>query len=398
MRYIIVGNGVSGTTAAANIRKLDNDGEITIITDEAYPFYSRIRLIEFLAGETDEKGLLIRKDKWYEENRLGLVLGTQVAGIENEKKMVTLSNGEGMPYDRLLLATGGVPHLPPIPGAGLRGAFALRTLRDAIAIREYAAGGKGVVVLGGGVLGLEAGNALRKAGSKVTVIEFLPRLLPRQMDTEGAALLKAKMEGMGIGFHIGKNLKEITGAGKVSGVVLEDGTKIDCGLVLLCCGVRPNAGLAGKLGLPVKKGIPVNDRMETAIKDIYAAGDLIEHRGVFYGIWPAAEKQGEVAGINMAGGTALYEGTVISNTLKVVGIDLFAAGDIDPEGRRESIVFKDDDRHIYKKLVIGENRLVGAILLGDLKDRARLLKAIETKKDISGMRDRLRQWDVAPLS
>jgi len=397
MKYLIVGNGVAGTTAAANIRKLDPEGEITIVTEEPYPFYSRIRLIEFLAGETDGKGLRLRKDKWYEENRLRLILDTQVTGIENEKKRVTLSNGEGIPYDRLLLATGGVPHLPPIPGAGTKGVFALRTLRDAIAIREYAAGGKGVVILGGGVLGLEAGNALRKAGSMVTVVEFLPRLLPRQMDPEGAGILRARMEGMGIGFHIGKNLKEITGAGKVSGVVLQDDTKIDCALVLLCCGIRPNAGLAEKLGLPVRKGIPVNDRMETAVKDIYAAGDLIEHREVFYGIWPAAERQGETAGINMAGGTALYEGTVISNTLKVVGIDLFAAGDIDPEGRRESIVFKDDDRHIYKKLVIGENRLGGAILLGDLKDRARLMKAIETKKDISGIRNQLRQWDLQSL-
>lgn len=395
MKYVIIGSGVAGTTAASNIRKLDSSGEITILTDEAVPFYSRIRLIEYLAKEADQQGIIIHKADWYEKNNIELVLNSPVSGIDKDNKKVIISDGGQIGYDRLLIATGGISFVPPVPGSDKKGVFALRTIRDADEIIAYADGVKKVILIGGGVLGLEAGNSLRKTGHDVTVVEFFPRLLPRQMDPQGAEVLKAQMEGMGFKFFLGAKSKEILGDGGVKGLLLEDGTRIDGDLIIISAGVRPQSGLCKGLGLTIGKGVVVNDRMETEIKDIYAAGDLIEHRGMFYGIWPAAQKQGEVAGINMAGGNAVYEGTMMSNMLKVVGIDLAAAGDIDADGKCESIVQKDKD--IYRKLVIKDNVIAGCILYGDISGYQKILKAIDGKKNIGDIRQKIEKWDLSGL-
>ncbi|MEK6581465.1 MAG: FAD-dependent oxidoreductase, partial [Nitrospirota bacterium] len=306
MKYIIIGNGVAGTTAAANIRKVDHEGEITIVSDEAYPFYSRIRLIDYLAGETDEKGLVIYKDAWYEKNNIKLLLNTPVSEIDKDMKEIAVPSGQRLKYDKLLIAAGGVSFIPPLPGSDKKGVFTLRTIKDAGEIKKCVEQAKKVILIGGGILGIEVGNSLRKVGCSVSIIEFFSRLLPRQMDREGAEILKAQMEKMGFTFYLGAKTKEIFGDDRVLGVKLEDGTIIDCNMVIISAGVRPNTELANKIGVKCNRGLPVNDRMETEIQDIYAAGDLIEHRNLYYGIWPAAEKQGEVAGINMAGGSAGY--------------------------------------------------------------------------------------------
>ena len=397
MKYLIIGNGVAGTTAAVNIRRLDSYGEITILSDESTPFYSRIRLIEYLAGEAGEKDIVIYKNEWYEKNNIRLLLNTSIADIDKDKKQVVTTNNERFEYDRLLLATGSFSFVPPITGADKKGVFTLRTLKDAEEIIDYAKGAKRVLLIGGGVLGLEAGNALRKRGCKITVVEFFPRLLPRQLDIAGAEILYAQLEGLGFTFYLGAKAKEIIGDDKVRGLVLEDGTRIDCDLIVISAGVRPHAELGKNLGLTINKGLLVNDRMETEMKDIYAAGDLIEHRGVFYGIWPAAQKQGEIAGINMAGGNAVYEGTTMSNILKVAGIDLAAAGDIDADGKYKSFIQKDRDRYIYKKLVIIDNVLSGCILYGDITGYRKILKAIDEKKDISEIKIALSNWDLSVL-
>ncbi len=397
VRYLIVGNGVAGTTAAASIRKIDGDGQITVLSEEAYPFYTKIRLPEYLSGELDKQKLIVRKSDWYRELNIELFLNTVVSGIDHDKKMV-LTSGGSMPYDRLLLATGGVSFVPPIPGADKKGVFTLRTLADAIAIRAFAqSANKRVLLIGGGVLGLEAGNGLRKAGHTITVAEVFPRLLPRQMDHEGASILQSQMEQFGFRFHLGAHSKEIIGNDTAEGLLLNDGTRIDCDMVIISAGVRPKSVLAQVLGLKIEKGVIVDDRMSTGIPDVYAAGDLIQHSGVFYGLWPAAEKQGEVAGINMAGGHALYHGTPISNRLKVVGIDLVAAGDIDADGGKESIVFKDRSSFIYKKLVLDQNRIIGTILYGDINDTRRILNAIGNKTDISSIKKDLEQWNMGKL-
>ncbi|MBI4699088.1 MAG: NAD(P)/FAD-dependent oxidoreductase [Nitrospirae bacterium] len=411
MKYLIIGNGVAGTAAAANIRKLDSSGDITIITDESTPFYSRIRLIEYLAGEAGEKDIVVYKNEWYEKNGIKLRLDTLITDIDKDQKHVITTTGERIRYDKLLLATGSYCFVPPMTGADKKGVFTLRTIRDADEVINYARGLSRALIVGGGVLGLEAGNALRKRGLEISVVEFFPRLLPRQMDPDGAEILKAQLQSMGFLFYLGAKSKEIAGNDKVQALILEDGTRIDCDLIIISAGVRPNAGLGKKLGLTINKGLVVNDRMETDAKDIYAAGDLIEHRGVFYGIWPAAQKQGEIAGINMAGrydpsgsirteiprGSAVYEGTTMSNVLKVAGLDLAAAGDIDADGKCESIFQKDREKFTYKKLVLKGNIIAGCILYGDISGHRRILKAIDEKKDISGIKEALARWDLNAL-
>lgn len=397
MKYIIIGNGVAGTTAASNIRKLDSEGEIAMLSDEAYPFYSRIRLIEYLSGDLDENGLVIYKDAWYEKNNIKLLLNTTAAEVIKDSKEIITVSGHRLKYDKLLLATGGASFIPPIPGADKNGVFALRTIKDASEIKRYSEKAKNVVIIGGGVLGLEAGNSLKKTGCSVIVIESFPRLLPRQMDFEGAAILTSQMVSMGFTFYLGAKIKEISGDDAVKSIKLEDGTIIDCNMAIISAGVKPNIELPNKLGLKLNKGLLVNDRMATEIQDIYAAGDLIEHSGRFYGIWPAAEKQGEVAGINMAGGNAVYEGTTPSNILKIAGIDLIAAGDIDADNKHESIILNDKEKFIYRKLVIINNTIAGCIFYGNTEGWKKIKKSIDEKQDITSVKKELEHWNMEKL-
>lgn len=399
MKYVVIGNGIAGITAASTIRKYDRNGTITILSDEGFPFYSRIRLIDFLSGGIDEKALILKDINWYFDQKIELMLNTVVTGININTKELTISGHRTIPYDRLLLATGGIAFLPPIPGIDKNGVFVLRTVKDAQAINAHVEAGKRrVILIGGGVLGLEAGYNLIKHGCDVTVVEFFPRLLPRQMDPDGAAILQSQMEKLGFRFHLGVTTKEIRGGQNATGIILDNATVIDSDIVLISAGVRPRAGLAQKLGMKIEKGVVVNDRMETDIPDIFAAGDLIQHKGIFYGLWASSEKQGEIAGINMSGGTATYKGTTISNILKVAGVDLAAAGEIDADGNYESIVISDREHFIYKKLVIDRNRMIGAILYGDISHMRKIFNAIEGKKDISRIKSQLHEWNVQDLS
>lgn len=397
MKYLIVGNGVAGTTAAAAIRKNDPTGEIRMITEEAYPFYSRIRLMEYISGEVDLPKLQLKNQAWYDENKIQLVLNSRVADIDPTAREIVIQSGQKVPYDKLLLATGAVSFLPPIKGADKKGVFSLRNIQDAEAIKKYARGKSRALLIGGGLLGLEVGNSLRKAGLIISVAEFFPRLLPRQTDPACAEMLKGRLEQMGFVFYLGVVSQEILGGDTAQGLVLEDARQIPADLVIVSAGVRPNMSLAQKLGIKVGKGIPVTDRMETEIPGIFAAGDAVEHRGVVYGIWSAAEQQGEVAGTAMAGGAAEYKGTTFSNQLKVVGIDLLATGDIDPDGKLESFVEQDNQAGTYRKLVVKDNRLAGVLLFGNLDGRVKLLKAIDGKTDISALKDPLSRFDLSGL-
>ncbi len=401
MEYLVIGSGVAGISGAAAIRQRDSGGRITILTEEAYPFYSRIRLPDFLAGRVSQEALQLKKESWYREQRIDLRLEQQVAALDVAAGSVRTLAGASFPFDRLLLATGGVSFVPPVAGAGKEGVFTLRTLGDAIRIRAHAATAKRVVVIGGGVLGLEAGNGLRLAGCQVTVIEFFDRLLPRQTDPVGSALLKARLEGMGFAFVLPARVEQILGEERVSGLRLADGRELACDLVIIAAGVRANLGLAREAGLAVDRGVLVDDRMCTSHPQIFAAGDLVQHRDTTYGIWPAAQEQGEVAGANLAGDDLRFTGMVPSNLLKVAGIDLFAMGDIDGEGRREqaAIVNLDEERAVYWKLVLDEReRLIGAILFGDLSHRRRLVAAIDEVRAVSpGLRAALQEGHLERL-
>ena len=391
--YLIIGNGVAGNAAAENIRKHDPEGKIVVFSRESRPFYSVPALPSFLAGDKAADQIILHHQSWYDQHRIDLYLDTRVTQIDAAQKFVETDKGERFPFDKLLLATGGNSFVPPMQGADSPGVFTLRTLADADRIKKAAASAKTVVLIGGGLLGLEAGNGLRKMGLKVLVVEFFPRLLPRQMDAAGAAILARQMEDMGFTFHLGAKTREIAPGPEGLTVNLESGEKLKGDLVLISAGVRPDLSLAQALGLNIDKGVKVDDSMKTSRDGIYAAGDLIEHRGRFYGIWPAAMEQGAVAGAAMAGQAATYEGTLPSNVLKVVGIDLVAAGDIDADGKLKAVVHTDSAKKTYRKLVIQDNLLVGAILLGDIRGSAEIQAAIKKKLDLSPLKDELVQAD-----
>lgn len=374
-RYVIVGNGVAGTTAAEHIRKNDGEGQITILTDEDLPFYSRIRLIDYLGGDLDEAGLVARTPEWYTERRIELKTCVRVTGIDGERRVVATAGAGEIPYDLLLLATGSHSYVPPIIGADRQGTFTLRTIADAREIVSCCLRGREVVVIGGGLLGLEAGNALRRRGMQVTVVEFLPRLLPRQLDPRGAAKLQGIMEAMGFSFQLGISVHEIQGGTTVERVVLDNCEVLPADLVLIAAGVRPNLELARCLALECERGVVVDAMLRTSRPEVYAAGDVAEFKGNVYGIWLAALQQGKIAGANMAGGSQLYRGTVMANKLKVAGIDLAAVGEIDADGQYRSEV--EETENVYRKMVYGhDNRLIGAVLLGDTSNLAEVTREV----------------------
>jgi nitrite reductase (NADH) large subunit len=386
-RYLIIGNGVAGTMAAENIRKGDKDGSITIITNEGISFYYRIRLNEYIAGELSMDALQARKPQWYEEMNIDLRLGSRVTSIDPLKGIAETEKGEKFSYDRLLLATGSNSFVPPIKGSEKAGVFTVRNIEDAKNIITYAKNIKEVVLIGGGLLGLEAGNALRRLGKDVTVVEFFPRLLPRQLDVKGAGRLQAIMEDMGFKFRLGAKTQAVEGETNVTAVSLEGGESLPAGMVIVSAGVRPDLALAKAMGVDCDKGVKVNEHLMTSMTNVYAAGDVMEFRGVPYGIWPAAMEQGKIAGTNMAGGNAVYNGTTMANTLKVVGIDLASAGDIDADEKLESKVSTTDTT--YKKIVFDKNRIIGCIMLGDTTGFNKITKAITENKDVSGIKELL---------
>ena len=388
-RYLIIGDGVAGARAAVRIKETDPNGEIQIFTEETYPFYYRVRFPEFVAGEVTIEGLTIHTQEFYQNKGVSLHLEERIEEVYPEKKEVVSGKGKTYVYDQLLIATGGTAFVPPIKGVEKKGVFTLRSMQDAINIKEFSGKVSQAILIGGGLVGLETGGALLRRGVKVAVIEYNPRILPRQMDPEGSQILQGRMEEMGFSFFINGQSDEIFGKEKVEGLRLKDGRIIEGQMVIISAGVRPNLQLAKGMGLETKNGILVNDRLETKREGVFAAGDVAEHRGRSYGIWPAAQKQGEIAGVNMAGGSLIYEGTVLSNTLKVVGINLTAAGEIDPEGRLECVVRSDREKCNYCKVTFKENRIIGCILLGRTQGVSEILNAIEKKIDVKELKDSL---------
>ena len=385
--YLIIGNGAAGTTAAESIRKLDKAGKMTIVTEESTPFYYRMRLPEFISGDLAEDKLIAKNDQWYKDQGIELKLNTRIQGANPGKKAVVTQGNQEIAYDRLLVATGSRSFIPPMKGSDKKGVFALRSIQDARDIVAWARKMQKVVLIGGGLLGLEAGNALRKLGKKVMVVEFFPRLLPRQLDVAGAGRLQTTMEGMGFSFRLGAKTQEIQGEERVTGVLLEGGELLPAEMVIVSAGVRPALELAKALNLDHDKGIKVDEQMRTTQPGVFAAGDVAEFKGIPYGIWTAATEQGQIAGTNMAGGNALYKGTVMANTLKVVGIDLASAGNIDAENKLESKGLTDEK--VYKKIVLENDLIAGCIMLGDTKGFTKITKMMSEKQNVSQIKDKL---------
>ena len=386
-RYVVVGDGVAGARAAVKIKETDPKAEVLICTDEAYPFYYRVRFPELVGGEVSVKDILIHSKDFYQSKGISLLLEEKITEVHPGKREAVSQRGATYPYDSLLVATGGNAFVPAIKGVNKKGVFTLRSMKDALDFREYMKGVRQAILVGAGLVGLETGGALLRRGIKVAIIDHNSTILPRQVDPEGARVLQEKMEEMGFSFLLHGQTEEILGKEEVEGLRLKDGRSAEGQMVILSAGVRPSVELAKQMGLDVKNGIVVNDRMETSSAGVFAAGDVAEHRGRCYGVWPAAQKQGEVAGVNMAGGSGIYRGTTVSNTLKVVGIDLTSIGEIDTAGKLECIVRRDREKGVYSKITFKEEKIVGCILLGDLSGKAEILNAIEQNFSINDLKE-----------
>ncbi|OQY06220.1 MAG: hypothetical protein B6I22_05830 [Desulfobacteraceae bacterium 4572_123] len=372
--YLIIGNGVAGTTAAETIRKNDPHGEITLLAREHLPFYSRIRLPEYAAGKIPEDALIIKNLAWHESNRIRLYTNTQATSIDFQKKQVMTAAGESFAWDKLLLATGSHSFIPPVQGSKKNRVFALRNVEDAQRLLELGDTVTDVVIIGGGLLGLEAGAHILDAGKKVTVVEFFNRLLPRQLDNEGSAKLQKLMETMGFSFRLEEATEAIIGNDdRVEAVKLKSGTILRADAVLFATGVRSTLDLVAASDIEADQGIIVNERMETNIADVYAAGDVALFNGINYCIWPEAADQGRVAGIAMTGGDISYVGRPPSNKLKVAGIALASAGNIDTDNIHDNEIVS--TKSVYKKLVRDDKgKLIGCIMIGDTKAFNTLVK------------------------
>ena len=408
-KIIIIGNGVAGATAAEVIRKKNKDVSISVYSDEPYPFYSRIKLPHFLGDEIKQEDIYIYNADWYKGNGIEFYPGTKIKKIEPDSKYIITEKEEKVEYDKLLLATGSTNFVPPIKGREKKGFFTLRTIKDVLSIKEYSLktcserseSNKNAIMIGGGLLGLEAARGLKVRGLDVTVVEFFPRLLPRQLDEKGAKVLRKLIEKVGIEIVLNAQSDEVLGEDKVAGLKLKDGRNVDCNLIIISAGITPRIELAKEAGIAVNKGIIVNERLETNIKGIYAAGDCAEFQGRIYGLWTASTEQGTIAGNNIAGVDIVYSGTTPSTTLKIVGIDLTSIGVVNPpsptsplegegkgEGYRE-LIREDGSNEVYKKLVIKDGKIVGAILLGDTKDVRAVGKLIKNNVDVSKHEDKL---------
>lgn len=394
MNFTIIGNGVAGNTAALTLARVAPGAQIDVYTAEAHPYYPRPLLPAFLAGDLSLKRLYFQPAAWYAKRGITLHLGVQVAALIPQEHQLRLANGTTASYDRLLLAMGAHPFVPPVRGADKPGVFTLRTVDDAQAIQTYARGVRRAIVIGGGLLGLEAARALRVLGLDVTVIEFFPRLLPRQLDAEGAAVFQGLIESLGIEVMVDAVSEEILGTDGVTGLRLKDGREFGGDLVLIAAGVRSNVTLARQAGLEVNRGVVVDEHLRTSAADVYAAGDVAEFDGRVYGIVPAAIEQARAAAVNMAGDESVtYGGTLPSTRLKVVGIDLTSIGTIMPEEGREAeyqeLRRADAARGLYRKLVLKEGRIVGAILLGDKARVKPVTQLINRGVDVSAHAERL---------
>jgi len=398
-RYIVVGNGVAGVTAAQSIVRADPTAEVHIFGAEPYPYYRRPRLWEFIAGEVEQDALYFRPLEWYAERGIHVHLGVRATSLDPSAHCLTLSDGSIAEYDRLLLATGGRPFVPPFEGTGREGVFTLCTLDDALAMKTYALDVRRAAVIGGGLLGLETARALRSAGLEVTVIEFAPYLLPRQLDAEGAQVLQALLEAQGLLFLTNAATEAILGDGHARGVRLKDGRVVDGELVLISTGIRSRLELAREAGLEVNRGVVVDEQLRSSAADVYAAGDAAEFEGRVYGIIPAAIEQAQVAAANMVadpstssgrGGSTTYSGTMPANTLKVVGIDLTCLGEATATGDEFAILSRADPASgVYRRLALRKGKIVGAILLGDTQSVRPVRQLIATGRDVSAYSERL---------
>jgi len=387
-KLVLIGNGMAGVRTLEELLKLDADKyDITVFGAEPHPNYNRIMLSPVLAGEKTVDDIILNDQEWYAQNGITLKTGNPVTQIDRVHRHLKTESGEEIEYDRLLIATGSNPFIIPVPGHDKEGVIGFRDIADVETMLASSKQYKKAVVIGGGLLGLEAANGLMKNDMDVTVVHLLDTLMERQLDKPAATLLKASLEERGMRFLMEAQTAEILGDERVTGVKFADGAEIEADLVVMAVGIRPNMALAQEAGIHCERGIVVNDTMQTYDPRVYAVGECVQHRGTCYGLVAPLFEQAKVAANHLAQmGIAQYEGSVTSTKLKVTGIDLFSAGEfIEGEGD-ETLVLQDPAAGVYKKLVVRDNKIKGAVMYGDTLDGTWYFQLLRDGTDISAMR------------
>lgn len=386
-RIVIIGNGMAGLKLVEELEAIaPGRHALTVIGAEPVPAYNRVLLSSVLAGETTRDAIALRPADWYRDLNCALRLGDPAVALDPAARTVSLASGATLTFDRLVLATGSLPIRLPLAGADLPGVVTFRDFADLDAIEAAAASGRGAVVIGGGLLGIEAAVGLAGRGVPVTLVHLMDRLMERQLDARGAALLARALEARGITLRLGAQSAGIEGDRHVTGLRLAGGEVLPAGLLCMAVGIRPETRLAAAAGLAVGRGILVDDRMQTSVPGILAIGECAEHRGTVYGLVEPAYAQARTAAATLAGRDAAYQGSVLATNLKVSGLPVFSAGDFLGEPGTEAIVFEDRPLGHYRKLVIRDGRLVGAVLVGDAGDGLWYLDLIRDGRPISSIR------------
>ena len=390
-RLVVIGNGMAAGRAMEELfARAPGRYDVTVFGAEPRVNYNRIMLSPVLSGETTYEQILIHDEAWYRQHGVTLHRGVEIVAIDRAAKTVTARDGQVTGYDKLLIASGSSPFVPPIPGASLTGVRVYRDLDDVLAMHEAARRGGRAVVIGGGLLGLEAAAGLARRGMDVTVVHLMPTLMERQLDPEAGAMLQAEIERRGITVRCYASTAAILGTHHVTGVRFADGDEIPADIVVMAVGIRPNAALAKAAGLEVKRGVLVDDGMRTSDPDILAVGECVEHRGQCYGlVAPLYEMAGVVAARLAGDAEAFYEGSVTATKLKVTGINLFSAGDFAAGEDRQDVILRDPAAGQYRRLVLRDGRLIGAVLYGDTEDGAWFFDLVQKQVEITPLRDTL---------
>ena len=399
-KLVVVGNGMAGMRTVEELLKLAPDlYEITVFGAEPHPNYNRILLSPVLAGEQTLSEIVLNPRQWYIENDIELRTGTKVTRIDRARRVVEADDGTVAPYDRLLLATGSNPFILPITGTDLPGVITYRDIADTEAMIDAASHFSRAVVIGGGLLGLEAANGLRRRGMDVTVVHLMPWLMERQLDRMAAELLQRSLEAKGLAFRLEAKTEALIAGedGRVCGVRLASGEMLAADLVVMAVGIRPNVDLAKSAGLHCDRGVVVNDTLQTFDPRIYAIGECVAHRGQVYGLVAPLFEMAKVCANHLAGyGIGQYAGSQLSTKLKVTGIDLFSAGNFTGGADTEEIVLSDPCNGVYKKLVLKDDKLIGGVLYGDTVDGAWYFKLMRDRQSVAEIRDRLMFGEALP--
>ncbi|MGT2510851.1 NAD(P)/FAD-dependent oxidoreductase [Cupriavidus basilensis] len=390
-RLVVVGNGMAGMRTVEELLKLAPDlYDITVFGAEPHGNYNRILLSPVLAGEKTVADIMLNTRDWYKQNGIELLAGDPVVAIDRRRRLVRSQSGREVGYDRLLLATGSKPFIIPVPGHQLDGVIAFRDIQDVETMLAAARNHRHAVVIGGGLLGLEAANGLMRQGMEVSVVHVADSLMERQLDKPAAALLKQALERKGLRFLLNANTSGILGEDRVTGVCFKDGTRIPADLVVMTAGVRPNIELAQQAGLRCERAIVVDDTLQTFDPRVYAVGECVQHRQATFGLVAPIWEQARVAAAHLAGaGHRRYVQQATATKLKVTGVDLYSAGDFIGGEGSEDLVMRDPRRGMYKRLVLQGGRLVGAVLYGDVQDGPWYFDLIQSGAPVGAMRQRL---------